>query len=764
MQKNFKILFSLMLVTILSVSTLANSNSRPLYRFVKNDDGMYGYDNSIPINYHSNSTEQIMIPIDYTQKKEQFKATWVATISNLNIEKPQSEADFQEKYTERLDTMKTWNMNAMIFQVRPLLDAYYPSNVNPTSEFLSGAQGLDVDYDPLAYMVEKTHAYGMEYHAWLNPYRVTFAKITSPAVLAKIGLSTEQALALTIPEHIAILNQHGYLADMNFAVLNPNKVLRFEDKLFLNPGLPEVITHVVETVSEIITNYDVDGIHFDDYFYPYRVGDNYFGALNEDRSTFEQYGLTHGYTDTAEDLENWRRDNITSLVESIKTEITRHNKATNNAVQLGISPFGIWEHKINHPDGSNTPAESSQSYSRSIFADTYKWIKDDTLDYVVPQVYWSFGQAAAPYGELVRWWDQVVEESLVHLYIGHPNYKHLGNGSWDPEWMNPHEINNQLHFNQDYKNVNGSVLFSYNDIIKSTIETLPEEAKPKNTIKNESIDILLGDTFSQASLTPAKPWLSPGSIFPPAVSITETHLATLTDTQNIAPRFYLIYKGAKGESMQTITANPANIVSKVAASSNTIKVSLQLDEHAIYYASTIDKAFIESAFVKLPITAEETTPPIEETSPVNENSTITAKYKAVAYDLHANIDAQAFLQDLELSSTTPLIYSSNFEEQTDFKVAGINSITITAVPKTRNLAEINSLTTYVIEPLLIDVYIGLSDLPAGILNRMAKTPGSSEYANLPKTGESTGIALLLGGLFSIAGVILLLPRKKDAKR
>src|SRR5690606_32315988 len=204
-------------------------------------------------------------------ENRRFSSAWVATIANLNFGKPADAADFDARYTAVLDDFESWNMNAVIFQVRPLLDAYYPSELNPWSEFLTGTQGVDPGYDPMARAIEATHARGMEFHAWLNPYRVTNVKMTAPDILAALDMSADVLTAPSIPDYIAALNAAGILADDNYAVAHPDQVLSFEEKLILDPGQPEVRDFVAASVAEIVENYDVDAIHFDDYFYPYRI-------------------------------------------------------------------------------------------------------------------------------------------------------------------------------------------------------------------------------------------------------------------------------------------------------------------------------------------------------------------------------------------------------------------------------------------------------------------------------------------------------------
>ncbi|EUJ22764.1 LPXTG-motif cell wall anchor domain-containing protein [Listeria grandensis FSL F6-0971] len=544
---------AMLCILVLSLSAFAivgqaEEATEGLNKFIKKADGTYGYEANTPVYYYNGSTEQVQIPASYTQPKEQFKSSWVATIANLNFAKVASEAAFKAQYKTVLDDFESWNMNAVIFQVRPLLDAYYPSKINPWSEFIaSGVQGVNPGYDPLAIMVEETHKRGMEYHAWFNPYRVTNTKLTTASILTKIGATKEEALAMTVPEQIEAWNKAGILADDNYAVKHPETVLRFDEKLFLNPGIPAVQEYVAATIQEVVTNYDIDAIHFDDYFYPYRItvdGKNVlFGDQQEDAATFAQYGIPAGYPNTKAGIDEWRRDNITTLIDKVKQTIDTHNQAKKTAVQFGISPFGIWEHKANNPLGSNTPTGSSQSYSQSIFADTYQWIKDEKIDYMTPQIYWSFDQNAAPYGDLARWWNKAAEGTHVQIYVGHANYKHLGNGGWEAAWMNSEEIPNQMRFNQLLENVSGSVLFSYNDIRKSDMATIPDAQKPVNQAKNESIDLLQKTYFKIPSLTPSKPWLAHQAITAPMQVKQTGGTLTWSDTAANDARYYVVYKG-----------------------------------------------------------------------------------------------------------------------------------------------------------------------------------------------------------------------------
>ncbi|MFS0853983.1 glycoside hydrolase family 10 protein [Microbacterium sp. 179-I 3D4 NHS] len=553
-RRNLAAATAALLLLAAPTAAAAAPDEEALTTFVKDASGAYGY-STTPVYTYPGSGEQVTVPTALAPENRRFSSAWVGTIGNLNFGRPADAADFDAKYATVLDDFASWNMNAVIFQVRPLLDAYYPSELNPWSEFLTGAQGADPGYDPLQRMVDATHARGMEFHAWLNPYRVTNTKMTAPATLTALGLTADEVTALTIPQYIAALNEAGILADDNFAVQHPEWVLSFEEKLFLDPGQPEVPAYVAASVAEIVDDYDVDAIHFDDYFYPYRItvdGVNvFFGAQGEDRATFEEFGLTAGYADSTAGIEEWRRDNVTGLVTQVGEVIDAHNADAGAAVQFGISPFGIWEHAELDPAGSHTPTGSSQTYSNAVFADTRGWVQDELIDYLTPQIYWSFDQAAAPYGELAQWWSDTAADSRTQVYVGHALYKHVNNGGWEAAWMNPEEVPNQIRFTQKLDGIDGSVLFSYNDMKPSDIAALPADQQPRHQAKNTAIELLRAEAFAHPTLVPAKPWLSDGTVAAPLdVAVADGRLTWRAGAPEEA-RQYAIYRG---------TGTPAEIV------------------------------------------------------------------------------------------------------------------------------------------------------------------------------------------------------------
>ncbi|MEG0727603.1 MAG: family 10 glycosylhydrolase, partial [Erysipelothrix sp.] len=686
----------------------------------------------------------------YVQKRVQFKSSWIATIFNLHFPQVNTEKEFISKYEERLDQMESWNMNAVIFQVSPLLDAFYPSELNPTSQFLSGKQGQDVNYDPLEYMVKATHDRGMEFHAWFNPYRVTNSDIEAPAILSQVvalGYTAEEVKNFTPAEQVKALNELGHLSNDNFAVKNPHLVLKFQGKLFLNPGEPDVIKHVADTVKEVVTKYDIDAVHYDDYFYPYKgalrkdaegkdiPGSDVFGTFNEDRETFLKY--QGKFEDTPTGIEAWRRDNVTKLVDAVNDVLKTHNETTKSAVQFGISPFGIWEHKANDPRGSNTPAGSSQSYSKTIFADTYQWIKDGKLDYISPQIYWSFSAPAAPYGEIARWWDSVVEGTDVKLYVGHANYKHTSNGGWDADWMNPDEINNQMKFNQKLKNISGSSIYSYADIVKSDIDSLDEALRPRNKAKNDSIDILKSDSFSKPSLTPSHKRLSPKDTSPLHSASIKDGKLVWTDTLNNNARFYVIYKGTPGQTVEEIIA-AGNIVERVNFEAGKNNVYNLEDVNAAYAITVLDKAYVETTGVKA-----KTVEPLS----------VTFTEKSIKVKVNSGLTETELLELVKVVSNHETAIATDFTQKVDLSKVGEYTV---------NIKVTSSVTDEVFEGnVVVNVEADTPIEPEVKPDPEVKpNPEVKPEGKLPGTGVSSNSMFIVGGLVVMGSILVLYSRKK----
>ncbi|GAB2563896.1 glycoside hydrolase family 10 protein [Kribbella endophytica] len=349
----------------------------------------------------------------------QFRASWVSSVVNIDwpsrtgLTAEQQKAELLTWY----DDAVRQNHNAVVLQVRPTADAFWPSAVEPWSQYLTGTQGGDPGYDPLAFAVAEAHKRNLELHAWFNPYR----------------LSMGTNLNALIPTHPA--RQH------------PDWVVTYGGKLYYNPGIPAARKLVESAIMDAVSKYDIDGVHFDDYFYPYPVA----GQVFDDAATYAQYGA--GFSN----LQDWRRNNIDLLIKELQHQI----KAAKPWVKFGISPFAVWRNKATDAEGSDTTA-GVQTYD-DLAADTRKWVREEWIDYIVPQVYWAGGFAAADYNKIVPWWADQVRGTDVHLYIGQATYK-VGTSTQSPDWADPAELSDHLAFNSAIPEVKGDIYFSAKDV------------------------------------------------------------------------------------------------------------------------------------------------------------------------------------------------------------------------------------------------------------------------------------------------------------
>ncbi|MEE1752607.1 glycoside hydrolase family 10 protein [Streptomyces sp. SP18CS02] len=352
------------------------------------------------------------------------RGVWLATVANRDWpSKPGLTADQQRaELLAHLDTAVERRLNTFVFQVRPTADALWPSSYEPWAQYLTGVPGKDPGWDPLGTAVTEAHRRGLELHAWFNPYRV--ATHTDPAKLAE-----------------------GHPAR-----LRPHWVLPYGGKLYYNPGLPEVRRFVQDAMLDAVRRYDIDAVHFDDYFYPYPVA----GQVFDDDAAYAEHGS--GFPGRAA----WRRNNIDLLVSEMSVRI----KEIKPDVAFGISPFGVWRNADTDPLGSDTRA-GVQTYD-DLYADTRRWVREGWIDHVVPQLYWNIGFAAADYAKLVPWWNDVVHGTGVTLRIGEALYKAGATGQ-PAAWQDPAELSRHLTLAAEYENVDGHVFFAAKEVMTDRI-------------------------------------------------------------------------------------------------------------------------------------------------------------------------------------------------------------------------------------------------------------------------------------------------------
>jgi len=335
--------------------------------------------------------------------KREFRGAWIATVVNYDWpSKPGlSTADQQTELTTLLDELKISGINAIFFQIRTECDAFYQSSYEPWSYYLTGQQGTPPlpFYDPLEFVIKESHKRGMELHAWLNPYRAE-----------------------------KTIGAYPFVGD-HITKTHPDWILQINTYKFLNPGIPEVADYVTKIISDVARRYDIDGVHLDDYFYPYPPDQ----ITDQDSAAFRIYnqGITN--------IGDWRRENTTSLIAQIDDSL----KSIKPYLKYGISPFGIWK--------SGTPAGiTGMDAYNVIYADAMAWLKNGSVDYLAPQLYWPFG-GGQDYGTLNTWWSDSTSAYDKHLYVGQAAYKASAYGA--------NEIPSEINFNRNNPKCQGSIFF-----------------------------------------------------------------------------------------------------------------------------------------------------------------------------------------------------------------------------------------------------------------------------------------------------------------
>ncbi len=365
----------------------------------------------------------MLIPAAYAAQPAQdgMRGVWVSSVANIDYPSQQvlSADQLKSEADTILNNIAAMGLNTVFLQVRPSADALYQSALFPWSRYVSGTAGQapDGDFDVLAYWVEGAHSRSLQLHAWLNPYRIT-----------RDGKEELDALPETSPA-----KQH------------PEWVVEYEGNYYFNPGLPAVQQLIVDGAAEIVRNYDVDGIHLDDYFYP--------GTDFNDAAAYARYG------EDFDDIGDWRRDNVNTLIASLDETV----HAINPELSFGVSPAGIWDNKADNPKGSDTNGRSSY---REIYCDSVEWVKRGTVDYICPQLYWSIGYEIADFEVLVDWWQDIVSTSDVALYIGIGAYRAAEAEPGDV-WYGTAELERQLDMLDNSIDIQGEVFFSYASLMEA---------------------------------------------------------------------------------------------------------------------------------------------------------------------------------------------------------------------------------------------------------------------------------------------------------
>ena len=373
----------------------------------------------------------------------EFRGVWIASVDNIDwpLRGDYSPSSQKAEFIRLLDMHKQNGMNAVIVQVRPSADALYPSKLEPWSEWLTGTQGKAPSpyYDPLKFMITETHKRGMVFHAWLNPYRAVF----------NIKKST--------------------LAKDHITKTHPEWFLTYGDKKYFDPSNKEAQDFVVNVVKDIVKRYDIDAIHMDDYFYPYRIPGKEF----PDQAAYLRSGSKLPKDD-------WRRSNVDTIIRKISLAI----KEIKPECQFGISPFSVWRNNDTDPNGSDSKA--GQTNYDDLYADILLWLKLKWIDYVAPQLYFEIGNSRVDYAKMLDWWSKNAYGR--HLYIGIGLYKAGTNAAW----KDANELPNQIKLLRQYPQVQGSIFYS---------------SKSFKSNPNGWSDSLRNNYFRQPAPVPEMEWL-----------------------------------------------------------------------------------------------------------------------------------------------------------------------------------------------------------------------------------------------------------------
>ncbi len=413
--------------------------------------------------------------------RTEFRGVWIATV--VNIDWPKNGNDSPEKqkadYLKILDFYERENYNAVIVQVRAAGDSFYASEYAPWSRFLTGTEGNPPNWntDVLEWMILEAHKRGMEFHAWLNPYRATF------------------------DENFEVLSEsHDYCT-------HPEWMVHYGRKNYYNPGLPEVRNQFSSIIAEVVSKYDIDAIHFDDYFYPYKIQNEIFN----DSTAFKTYA------NDEETLDDWRRGNIDALVKQVHDTI----KSIKPWVQFGISPFGVWKNKSTDPKGSDTKA--GQTTYEDLYADPLLWMKNGWIDYLAPQVYWSMELPVASHSKIVDWWSK--NSYNTNLYIGNGAYKIRSNS--DVAWNDKKELPKQLELARETPQILGNIMFS---------------AKSLMTDKNDVVEYIHQKYYKRLALNPSFLSLEKGlKRQPQLVKIQNKANGTLLEFDDLSSFRYVLF-------------------------------------------------------------------------------------------------------------------------------------------------------------------------------------------------------------------------------
>lgn len=477
-----------------------------------------------------------------SEPKREFRAAWVASIANIDwpAAKGLSSQEQQKAFIDILDHHKSMGINAVIVQIRAASDAFYARSLEPWSEWMTGTQGVAPSpyYDPMVFMIEECHKRGIEFHAWFNLNRGRHKNATS-------------------------------VTETHITKKRPEWFLKYDGYELYNFGIPAVREYLEEVIINVVKNYDIDGVHFDDYFYPYKIT----GLEIPDENTFKLHG--NGFNNVGD----WRRHNIDVLVKSLSDKI----KEEKHWVKFGISPFCVWRNSTDDPAGSVT--QGGQPSYDYLYADTKKWAEFGWIDYIAPQIYFTFEFDKVPYATMTDWW--VKNRGRALLYIGHAIYRVDGNSS-SVGWDDPQQLSRQLQYNRLSNDISGSIFYNTNTLVKNNMGV-------RDSIKK---------IYKNQVLQPAMPWkdnIAPNA--PNEVLVRKTGNFGYTvswETPSIARDkdevwSYVVYRF---DNLESINLEDSQAIIAVLVNDGTnayLDKTANLNQNNVYIVTALDRLHNESA-------------------------------------------------------------------------------------------------------------------------------------------------------------------------
>lgn len=466
-----------------------------------------------------------------TGPKREFRAAWIATVSNIDWPSKQGlpAVQQQQELIARLDALRAMGCNAVMLQVRPAADALYASPYEPWSRFLSGRQGQQPfpAYDPLSFAIEEAHKRNMELHAWFNPFRALTDSKKNP-------------------------NPRNHVT-----FTHPDWIISYGGKSYINPGIPEAREYVISVIMDVVKRYDVDGIHLDDYFYPYRIAGLEFG----DQQSFQRF------KEEFDNKDDWRRNNVSTFVATLYNNI----KGLKSYVKFGISPFGVWRNASKDPEGSNT--RGGQTCYDDLYSDIILWQKNGWVDYTLPQLYWEHGHRAASFEVLLPWWEN--HSYKRHMYFGLGVYRMAESKAGI--WQGPGEIIRQIREIREKSQNPGMVFYS-----ASSFDKIGPALK----------DSLARSINRYYALPPLMPWLDKKAPEAPVLRTAGRKIQWDAVPVGIQDRItYAVYRFKQGEKQDL--EDPEHLVSLQSHTEYTESSGSGHDSY-LYVVTALDRLWNES--------------------------------------------------------------------------------------------------------------------------------------------------------------------------